>query len=267
MARHARTIRQQFGRIGLAQHSKQQRTLHTVGAAGHGTQFRVARHGHWFAITRHAMPHHQPVAHGRWQCKAHQQPSRPHRFGAVLDMVNLLIGMAMGLGILAAASTWTAMQWQSDRHTAQRSLAQQDIRALMDTLVHDIRRAQFRSQPQHFQVSPHQILFSINRNDNAQRDNNECSGFRLNGTALQTQTACQPVVWTSLNDSRTLQILSLNFEWSCDNNNGSLGDLLWLQITSQSPHEPTPSTWQRHVRMRNVHARLRPDVTTCNSAA
>ena len=193
-------------------------------------------------------------------------------------MVNLLMGLAMGLSILAAASTWAALQWRTDRHIAQRALAQQDVRALMDTMVHDIRRAQFRVNPQDFQVSAHQILFSIDRNDNAQRDNNECSGFRLNGAALQTQTACQPVVWTTLNDTRTLQIVSLNFRWECENtdNGGSAlqstssnrrGDLLWIELTSQSTNEPVPSIWQRHVRLRNVHAHLRPEGASCVSGA
>jgi Tfp pilus assembly protein PilW len=185
----------------------------------------------------------------------------------MLAMVNLLLGLAMGLSILAAASTWAALQWRSDRQILQRSQTQQELRALMDTLVHDIRRAQFDSSSNDFQVSPHQILFSINRNDNARRDNNECSGFRLNAQALQTQTACQPVVWTTLNDTRSLQILALNFRWECDNTSTSQGDLLWIQLTSQASHEAVPSTWQRHVRLRNVHARMRPTSLPCNNAA
>ena len=181
-------------------------------------------------------------------------------------MVNLLAGLAMGLALLAAASTWAALQWRSDLQIVQRSHAQQEVRTLMGTMVHDIRRAQFRSKPTDLLVSPHQMVFSVNRNDNAERDNNECSGFRLNGAALQIQTACQPVVWTTLNDSRSLQILSLNFQWECDNSNTSGGDLLWIELSSQSAHEAVPSIWQRHVRMRNVHAHLRPETAPCSSA-
>lgn len=182
-------------------------------------------------------------------------------------MVNLLLGLALGLNLLAAASTWAALQWRSDRQIVQRSQTQQELRALMDTLVHDLRRAQFQGQAKDLQISPHQILFTVNRNENALRDNNECSGFRLNGTVLQTQTSCQPAVWTSLNDSRTLQILALNFQWECDPNSTSQGDLLWLELRSQATQEPVPSTWQRHVRLRNVHARMRPTSTSCTNAA
>lgn len=182
-------------------------------------------------------------------------------------MVNMLLGLAMGLSILAAASTWAALQWRSDRQILLSSHTQQELRALMDTLVHDIRRAQFRSSSTDFQVSAHQILFSVNRNDNALRDNNECSGFRLNAQSLQTQTACQPVVWTNLTDSRSLLILSLNFRWECDNTSTSQGDLIWIELTSQATNEAVPSTWQRHVRLRNVHARMRPALTPCSNAA
>ena len=182
-------------------------------------------------------------------------------------MVNLLLGLTLGLSLLAAASTWAALQWRSDRLIVQRSQTQQELRALMDTLVHDIRRAQFQGEPKDLQISSHQILFTVNRNDNALRDNNECSGFRLNGTILQTQTSCQPAVWTSLNDYRSLQILALNFRWECDSGSSSQGDLLSLEVRSQATQEPVPATWQRHVRLRNVHARMRPPTATCTSAA
>jgi len=166
-------------------------------------------------------------------------------------MVNLLIGLAMSLSILSAAGSWAALQWQSDRLIVQRSQAQQSIRAILDTLVHDIRRAQFKVSPEDFQMGSHQILFSVNRNDNAQRDNNECSGFRLNGKTLQTQTSCQPVVWTNLNDTR--------------NSNTSLGDLIQIELTSQTDHEHGTSKWQRHVRLRNVHNRFRPTSELCTN--
>ena len=182
-------------------------------------------------------------------------------------MVNLLLGLTLGLSLLAAASTWAALQWRSDRHIVQRSQTQQELRALMDTLVHDIRRAQFQGDPQNLQISPHQLLFTVNRNDNTLRDNNECSGFRLNGNLLQTQTSCQPVVWTSLNDSRSFQVLALKFQWECDAESSSQGDLLLIEVQTQASHEPVPTTWQRHVRMRNVHARMRPTTATCASAA
>lgn len=181
-------------------------------------------------------------------------------------MVNLLLGWLMGLGILSAATTWATSQWLTDRHIVQRSHGQQDLRALMDTLVHDLRRAQFQSAAIDFQVSDHQILFSINRNDNGLRDNNECSGFRLNGATLQTKTSCQPVVWTTLNDTQTFKVQALNFRWDCDNAPNSQGDSLWIELQSQATHDAVSTTWRRTVRLRNVHPMQRPSSSSCNSA-
>ena len=60
-------------------------------------------------------------------------------------MVNLLVGLAMGLSVLSAAVFWVHFQWAHDRKILDRSHAQQETRALMDTLVQDIRRANFHS--------------------------------------------------------------------------------------------------------------------------
>ena len=107
-------------------------------------------------------------------------------------MVNLLVGLAMGLGVLSAAVFWVHLQWSHDRKILESSHAQQETRALMDTLVHDIRRANFHSiaissapnsqsnclspfcgATEDFSVTPQQILFSIDRNENGLKENNE----------------------------------------------------------------------------------------------
>jgi type IV pilus assembly protein PilW len=113
-------------------------------------------------------------------------------------MVNLMMGLALGLSVLSAAAVWVNAQWQIDRQTLLRSHTQQDVRALLDTLVHDIRRANFQGAnlsalqsnsavcgspfcglSEDFELSRRQILFSLDRNDNGIKDNNDCSGFRV----------------------------------------------------------------------------------------
>ncbi len=202
-------------------------------------------------------------------------------------MVNLLVGLALGLSMLSAAAVWVNLQWQNDRQILLRSHSQQDVRALMDTLVHDLRRANFQALragsdnglpglcpsafcglAEDFDVSSHQILFSVDRNDNGLKDNNECSGFRVNAKELQTKTACQPPVWSTLSDSKNLQILELNFRLQCDNSPDNQGDLLVVQLRSQASSDKWPSTWQRLVRLRNHSAHVRPAAQNCtdNSA-
>jgi type II secretory pathway component PulJ len=184
--------------------------------------------------------------------------------------------------MLSAAALWRHLQWQNDRQIRLRSHTQQDLRALMDTLIHDLRRAHFQALmpnnmpgnsgacpsafcglPEDFEMSNHQVLFSVDRNSNGVKDNNECSGFRMNGKELQTKTACQPVVWSTLSDAKNLQILSLDFSIECDNSPNSSGDVVAVSLSAQSTSEKVPQTWQRWVRLRNHNGRTRSAAFNC----
>ncbi len=200
-------------------------------------------------------------------------------------MVNLLVGMAMGLSVLSAAVFWVHFQWTHDRQILERSHAQQETRALMDTMVRDIRRANFHSVAiaptshqdplcpiqfcgtlEDFYLTPQQILFSIDRNENGLKENNECSGFRLNGNQIQTKTSCQPVVWTSLTQPKHLEILTLELRLQCNQTSTILGELLLIEIRSQISNEKIPLTWRRGVRLRNSGVQIRDAASHCTEA-
>jgi hypothetical protein len=189
-------------------------------------------------------------------------------------MVNILVGIAMGLSVLSAAVFWVHFQWTHDRQILERSHVQQETRALMDTLVHDIRRANFFSlvitpntphdpvcpiafcgASEDFYLTIHQILFSIDRNENGLKENNECSGFRLNGN--------QPVVWTSLTQPKNLEILALELRLQCNQSSPILGELLLIEIRSQTATEKMPLTWRRGVRLRNSGTLLGNAASNC----
>jgi type II secretory pathway component PulJ len=213
----------------------------------------------------------------------HFWPAIPVNVGdGELPMLNLLVGWSLGMSVLSAAVFWLNLQWQNERQTLRLTHTQQDVRALMDTLVHDIRRANFQGLvpnklpgnsgacpsafcglPEDFDLSRNQILFSVDRNGNGVKDNNECSGFRVNNKVLQTKTSCQPVVWTSLSDSKNLQILELTFQIQCDNSPNSPGDILSVSLSSQSTFDKLPQTWQRWVQARNHSVRNRPAALSC----
>ena len=201
-------------------------------------------------------------------------------------MVNLLVGLAMGLSVLSAAVFWVHFQWTHDRKILDRSHAQQETRALMDTMVRDIRRANFHSVAiaptshqdplcpiqfcgtlEDFYLTPQQILFSIDRNENGLKENNECSGFRLNGNQIQTKTSCQPVVWTSLTQPKHLEILTLELRLQCNQTSTILGELLLIEIRSQISNEKIPLTWRRGVRLRNSGVHIRDAASHCTEAA
>ena len=178
---------------------------------------------------------------------------------------------------------WLQLQWQNDRQIRLRSHTQQDVRALMDTLIHDLRNANFQALmpnnmtgnigacpsafcglPEDFEISSHQILFTVDRNSNGVKDNNECNGFRINGKELQAKTACQPVVWSTMSDAKNLQLLSLDFSMECDNSPRASGDVVTVSLSAQSTSEKVPQTWQRWVRLRNHNSRMRTAAFNCS---
>jgi hypothetical protein len=201
-------------------------------------------------------------------------------------MVNFLVGMAMGWSVLSAAVFWVHLQWIHDRQILERSHAQQEVRALMDTLVSETRRANFHSiaitttstqSPycpsqfcgalEDFNVAPQQILFSIDRNENGLKENNECSGFRLNANQIQTKTSCQPVVWTTLTQAKHLEVLALNLRLQCNLSLQNSAELLRIEIRSQIPTEKIPFISERVVRLRNSDARSRNVASNCTDTA
>jgi type IV pilus assembly protein PilW len=187
-------------------------------------------------------------------------------------MIQLLLGLAMGLSVLSAASVWVGLQWQSHQRQLQQSQYQHDVRTLMDTLVADIKRANFKgyatstgvkpstlcpsdfcNSADDFNLTAHQVLFSIDRNDNGIKDNNECSGFRQNGKLIQTKTSCSPVVWTSLTTLKTLEVNDLRFQLLCMPDGLTASSVILISLSIQTTFQSMPTDWQRYVQLRNQH--------------
>jgi type IV pilus assembly protein PilW len=187
-------------------------------------------------------------------------------------MIQLIVGLAMGLSVLSAASVWVSLQWQSHQRQLQQSQYQHDVRTLMDTSVADIKRANFKgsatstsvksstscpsdfcNSTDDFNLTEHQILFSIDRNDNGIKDNNECSGFRQNGKLIQTKTSCSPVVWTSLTTLKTLEVNDLRFQLICMPDGLTASSVILISLSTQTTFQATPTDWQRYVQLRNQH--------------
>jgi hypothetical protein len=187
--------------------------------------------------------------------------------------------------VLSAATFWVNFQWQHSKEILQKSRAQHESSALMDTLVHDLRRAHFHSsnlvnngsQDAHcpsqfcgaledFQVSAQQILFSVDRNENGIKENNECSGFRFYANQVQIKTACKPVVWTALTKFQNWHILAFEIQLQCDPASLSQVVNLTMAIRKQLSSDTTAMTWQRQVRLRNASTRARHLGLSCLSA-
>ena len=186
------------------------------------------------------------------------------------SMVSLLIGLAMGLMVISAGIHLWMTTLKSQRTALQESHLAQDLRTAMAWMVQDIRRAQyvngawrtrikstckddFCGAAEDFNVSANQIEFSWDRNDNGRKDNNECTGFKLNSNALQAKTACDPAVWSAITDAASIKVMSLEFTSRCSWVQGSLLRHITVQITAVSPNDPhTLVTQKQSITLHNA---------------
>lgn len=124
-------------------------------------------------------------------------------------MVELLVGVAIGLFILAGASALFVGNVTNSRRLLLESRINQDLRATMDLITRDLRRGAYwgnalagtiaTGSTSITQTNPYaavvatpsstsgQILYSYSRDtvENNTLDNNEVFGFQLNGGAIQ----------------------------------------------------------------------------------
>lgn len=144
-----------------------------------------------------------------------------------LSIVELLVGVAVGLLVVAAAALLTATQLGENRRLLLETQVQQDLRAAMDTVTREVRRAGARAPAAAFvwteagagqdagtldDATPllgtdTQVLYQYNRFD----FQGGPSGFRKNATRVQFLL---PGVtrWSDLTDIRALTVSTFNVD-------------------------------------------------------
>jgi type II secretory pathway component PulJ len=75
-------------------------------------------------------------------------PPRPGSRQRGLSLVELMVGITVGLFVVAAAATLAATQLADNRRLLVETQVQQDLRASMDIITRQLRRAGALSQPQ-----------------------------------------------------------------------------------------------------------------------
>jgi type IV pilus assembly protein PilW len=157
-----------------------------------------------------------------------RQRSTLRRASRGLSIVELLIGTAIGLFILAGSLSLFANHMASSRRLALETRFNQDLRATLDLITRDLRRGAYwgnalegtsiaqRNPYAAITVTPttnpRQILYSYTRDpsENSSLDSNEVFGFRLAGGAIQmcfggsSESTCNN--WQTLSNSDILTI-------------------------------------------------------------
>lgn len=184
-------------------------------------------------------------------------------------LVGLLVGMALGLLVLAAGAHMLAQLLRNQRLSLQESHLQQDLHFALEVLTSELADAQYSALAwssrspeaceddfcdglEDFSIGNARLDWSLDRNHNGRQDNDECTGWRLRSGALQLRTACTPEVWTALTDTASLRITRLQARIQCENRSGWLHRSLWLQIEASRPGDFARSLeMQRRVLLRN----------------
>ena len=170
-------------------------------------------------------------------------------------LVGLLVGLGVGLVVLAAGSQMLAQLLQGHRLALQDSHMHHDLRSALDTITRELRQAQALGQAWRERTTAHcadafcagqadllvqgqRISFGHDLNQDGQLDNNECSGFRLKDHELQIRTACTPEVWTDLTDAGSLKMTGLTWQVHCEKRGRWVARWITVQLSAQWPRDP-----------------------------
>ncbi|HRH87955.1 MAG TPA: prepilin-type N-terminal cleavage/methylation domain-containing protein [Rubrivivax sp.] len=160
-----------------------------------------------------------------------------------LSIVELMVGIAIGLFVVAAASMLVSTQLSDNRRLTLETQVQQDLRATADIITRELRRAGHWGTARQSVGAPANInpyvavakaedgsafadrdvssvvLLSYSRSGNEADENGaidsaERLGFRLSNGVVQTQLGKNPMEpgnWQALTDANTLNVTALDF--------------------------------------------------------
>ncbi len=172
-------------------------------------------------------------------------------------LTGLLVGLSVGLVVLAAGSTLLTNQLRGHRMALQDSHLHHDLRSAMDWMARELRKAQYSAKAwetrsptacidtfcdgfEDFSIEDDWIDFSHDRDHNGEQDKDECMGFRLSGTVLSAKRSCGASGdWQAITDRASLEITALSWQLRCELNQGWLRRAVELRLTGQWPGDAT----------------------------
>jgi type II secretory pathway component PulJ len=148
-------------------------------------------------------------------------PRSPCRAVRGISIVEMLIGLAIGLLVVASAITALSASVQQSRRLLLDARLHQDLRTTLEVMSRDLRRAGHWNgaaaggpvNPYAFSDpdTPEQIAFAYSRDavENDALDANERFAYRLHGPAIELQLGQGN--WQALTDPATITVSALRF--------------------------------------------------------
>lgn len=168
-------------------------------------------------------------------------------------LIGLLVGLSVGLVVLAAGSAMLANHLRGHRMALQDSHLHHDLRSAMDWMARELRKTQYTAQAwktrapsvcddafcsgwQDLRIEGDWIDFSYDRDHNGKKDDDECMGFRLSGTTLHARRSCKGD-WQAITDNANLKITALSWQLRCELRNGWVHRSVMMALTAQWPRD------------------------------
>lgn len=170
-------------------------------------------------------------------------------------LMGLLVGLSLGLLVLAAGSAQIAHQLKGHRLALQDSHLHQDLRSAMDWMARDLRKAQYSASSwetrspgvctdpfcdgwEDFSIENDWIDFSFDRDHDGEQDDNECMGFRLSERVLHARRTCSGTgQWQAITDKGSIEIMALSWQTHCEARNGWLHRSVDMRLLARWPND------------------------------
>lgn len=183
-------------------------------------------------------------------------------------MVGLLVGMTMGLLVLAAGAHMLAQLMKAHRLALQDAHLQQDMHFALEVMIKELQSAQYAGQAwasrspvscedpfcdaADFERANNVLGFSMDRNGNGVQDSNECLGYRVAEGVLSMRTGCHSSSWQPLTDKNTAVVTRLKTDLLCHEVDGWLHRQLLVEIDAHWPGDALRRLQlERNITLRN----------------
>jgi type IV pilus assembly protein PilW len=184
-------------------------------------------------------------------------------------LMGLMVGLSVGLLVLAGGSSLLTHQLRGHRMAWQDSHLNHELRVAADWMGRELRKAQYSAKAwetrspnqcddtfcdgfEDFSIEGDWIDFSHDRNHNGEQDNDECMGFRLSGNTLHAKRSCSASGdWQAMTHSKSVRITDLAWQLKCDQHQGWLRRSVQMTLQAQWPSDAS-----RHITLsKTVHLR------------